>query len=70
MTLAGNAMALLGLLIYVAVNFYEWFVAWIALEAGIALPTAVLLFDLVLGYAIDYGFDHFFPVLTQSGHGG
>ena len=70
MTLAGNAMALLGLLIYIAVNFYEWFVAWIALEAGIALPTAVLLFDLVIGYAIDYGFDHFFSVLTQSGHAG
>ena len=70
MTLAGNAMALLGLLIYIVVNFYEWFVAWIALEAGIALPTAVLLFDLVIGYAIDYGFDHFFSVLKQSGHAG
>jgi hypothetical protein len=69
-TMAGNGMALLALLIYVAVYFYEWFVSWIALEAGIALPTAVLLFDLVIGYAIDYGFDRFFPVLTQSGHAG
>ncbi|HUK09689.1 MAG TPA: hypothetical protein VLX09_17585 [Stellaceae bacterium] len=70
-TIAGGAMALSALLVhFIVINFYEWFVAWIALEAGFALPTAVLLFDLVIGNGIDYGFDHFLPVLAQSAHVG
>jgi len=37
----------------VAVYAYEWYVAWLSLDAGIALPTIVVLLDIVLGLGLD-----------------
>lgn len=59
--LTGVVLAQLGLLVTLGTIFYEWFVAWISLEAGIALPTAAVLIDLVIGFGINYGIDHLLP---------
>jgi hypothetical protein len=67
--LAGGVMALLAMLLFAGIIFYEWFIAWIALEAGVALPTAAVLFDLVIGYGVTYGLDRLALLLEQSGHG-
>src|SRR5262249_5837450 len=48
----GGVAVLLALIIYAVVVAYEWYVAWISLDSGFALPTVVLLLDLVLGIGI------------------
>jgi hypothetical protein len=45
----GGITVLLALIVYVGVAAYEWYVAWVSLDSGLALPTIVLLLDLVLG---------------------
>jgi hypothetical protein len=37
----------------VAVHAYELYVAWLSLDAGIALPIIVVLLDIVSGVALD-----------------
>jgi hypothetical protein len=56
---ASTAEALIGglafltmLALYVAVFAYEWYMAWLSLDAGIALPTIVVLLDFVLSLAL------------------
>jgi len=67
--LTGLVLQQLGLLVYLGAIFYEWFVAWTTLEAGIALPTAAVLFDLVIGYGIGYGIDQLLLALAPVAHG-
>lgn len=45
----GALAALMAMAIFVLIYAYEWYVAWVSLEAGIALPTIVVLLDLVTG---------------------
>lgn len=45
----GAVAALLAMAIFVLIYAYEWYVSWVSLEAGIALPTIVVLLDLVTG---------------------
>lgn len=56
---ASAPLALLGSLVVAAVVglqvlmlAYEWFVAWVSLDSGIALPTIVVLLDLVSDLAL------------------
>lgn len=44
---------LVGGALWVAVHAYEWYVAWLSLDAGIALPIIVVLLDIVSGVALD-----------------
>ena len=67
--LAGVVLDQLAVLVYLGAIFYEWFVAWITLEAGVALPTAAVLFDLVIGYGVSAGLDWLRLALGLSGHG-
>jgi len=46
-------IAILGAALRVAVYAYEWYVAWLSLDAGIALPIIVVLLDIVFGLALD-----------------
>jgi len=64
--LIGVVIVQLAWLVYIAIVFYEWFVAWIALEAGFALPTAAVLFDLVINYGLSYGIDQLWPPLPLA----
>jgi len=45
----GAFAALLAMGIFVVVYGYEWYVAWVSLEAGVALPIIVVLLDFVTG---------------------
>jgi len=49
--LAGLAI-LLARLLRVAILAYEWYVAWVSLEAGILVPIIVVLLDFALGLSI------------------
>ena len=51
--LAAEAAILVGAALSVAVYAYEWYVAWLSLDAGIALPIIVVLLDIVSGLALD-----------------
>jgi hypothetical protein len=44
---------LVGGALWVAVHAYELYVAWLSLDAGIALPIIVVLLDIVSGVALD-----------------
>jgi hypothetical protein len=44
---------LVGGALWVAVHAYEWYVAWLSLDAGIALPIIVVLLDIVSSVALD-----------------
>ena len=44
---------LVGAALRIAVYAYEWYVAWLSLDAGIALPIIVVLLDIVSGLALD-----------------
>jgi hypothetical protein len=50
--LAQTAVVIGGAL-WVAVHAYEWYVAWVSLDAGIALPIIVVLLDTVSGLGVD-----------------
>src|SRR5581483_106510 len=63
----GHLMALVGMLLFVGLILYEWYVAWVALEAGVALPIAAVLLDIVIGYGVGYGIDHLM-LLLKTGH--
>ncbi len=41
--------ALLAMGVFVLVYGYEWYVSWVSLEAGVALPIIVVLLDFVTG---------------------
>ncbi len=45
----GALAALIAMAVFVLIYAYEWYVSWVSLEAGIALPTIVVLLDLVTG---------------------
>jgi len=45
----GAFAALLAMGIFVVIYGYEWYVAWVSLEAGVALPIIVVLLDFVTG---------------------
>jgi len=62
--LVAALMANLERVIYYAAIFYEGFIAWNALESGLALPIAVTLLDAVITEGISYGIDQFLPTLT------
>ncbi|HTS90863.1 MAG TPA: hypothetical protein VMG55_02585 [Stellaceae bacterium] len=49
--LAGLAI-LVARLLRVAILAYEWYVAWVSLEAGILIPIIVVLLDFALGMSI------------------
>jgi hypothetical protein len=51
--LAAEAAILVGAALSVAVYAYEWYVAWLSLDAGIALPIIVVLLDIVSGLGLD-----------------
>jgi hypothetical protein len=51
--LVAGAAVLLALALRVAIYAYEGYVAWISLDAGIALPIIVVLLDVVSGLALD-----------------
>ena len=44
---------LVGAALRVAIYAYEWYVAWLSLDAGIALPIIVVLLDIVSSVALD-----------------
>jgi hypothetical protein len=48
----GALAALMAMAIFVLIYAYEWYVSWVSLEAGIALPTIVVLLDLVTGASL------------------
>jgi len=50
--LVGGIVFVTALALYVASLAYEWYVAWLSLDAGIALPTIVVLLDFVLDLAL------------------
>jgi hypothetical protein len=50
--LVGGLAFLAMMVLYVSVFAYEWYVAWLSLDAGIALPTIVVLLDFVLSVAL------------------
>ncbi|HLJ20011.1 MAG TPA: hypothetical protein VKU84_07430 [Stellaceae bacterium] len=49
---AGSALLVAAALRF-AVYAYEWYVAWVSLDAGVALPIIVVLLDIVLGLGLD-----------------
>ncbi len=51
--LVAYAAILVGAALRVAVYAYEWYVAWLSLDAGIALPIIVVLLDIVFNVALD-----------------
>ena len=51
--LVAYAAILVGAALRVAVYAYEWYVAWLSLDAGIALPIIVVLLDIVFSVALD-----------------
>ena len=57
---ASGALALVGWTVVVlsagiklGLYAYEWYVAWVSLDAGVALPIIVVLLDIVSGVALD-----------------
>lgn len=50
--IAAGVAILLTRLLRVAVFAYEWYVAWVSLEAGILIPIIVVLLDFALGMSI------------------
>lgn len=50
--IAAGLAILLTRLLRVAIFAYEWYVAWVSLEAGILIPIIVVLLDFVLGMSI------------------
>jgi len=65
-TLIAGLVALLAMFLFAAMLAYEWYVAWVTLEAGVALPTAAVLFDLVIGIGVSYGIDHALLLLAHA----
>jgi hypothetical protein len=51
--LVAYTAVLAGAALRVAVYAYEWYVAWVSLDAGVALPIIVVLLDIVSGLALD-----------------
>jgi len=51
--LVAYSAILVGAALRVAVYAYEWYVAWLSLDAGIALPIIVVLLDIVFSVALD-----------------
>ena len=50
--IAAGLAILLTRLLRVAIFAYEWYVAWVSLEAGILIPIIVVLLDFALGMSI------------------
>ncbi len=53
LALIGWTVVLLSAAIKVGLYAYEWYVAWVSLDAGVALPIIVVLLDIVSGVALD-----------------
>ena len=51
--LIGWTVALAAAALELAVYAYEWYVAWVSLDAGIALPIIVVLLDIASGRALE-----------------
>ena len=51
--LIGWTAVLAAVALEVAVYAYEWYVAWVSLDAGIALPIIVVLLDIASGRALE-----------------
>ncbi len=51
--LVGWTAVLAAVALEVAVYAYEWYVAWVSLDAGIALPIIVVLLDIASGRALE-----------------